>query len=404
MTSKKIRILYAIAETFPTHRADIKALFGKYLPRYGVESDILAVTPEGEDVAWEGGNTCLRQMKGGAAKIRLLTFFHMVRGLLSFNTHEYDAVQIRDMPVVAALAIIIARFRKFTVFYWMSYPIPEGQIELAKGRGLGSGLMKYLYPLVTGYAGKFLLYSFVLSRVSHIFVQSDVMKQEMVARGYLADKMTPVPMGVDLETVDEYQPLPIEDSLIQGKIVLVYLGILERARKIWVLFDMLKRVREVYPETVLILAGDTPDTDHREWLLEKAKQEGLDQSILWTGWLTMEQAWSYVYASDIALSPYPRGHLLDSASPTKVAEYMALGKPTVANDQPDQKATLTASGAGVSVEYTAEHFSDAVLKLVEDEQLRYEMSEAGRHWVREHRSYESLTPKLADVYFRLLSS
>jgi hypothetical protein len=40
---------------------------------------------------------------------------------------------------------------------------------------------------------------------------------------------------------------------------------------------------------------------------------------------------------------------LNPASPTKLVEYMALGKAVVANDHPDQRMVLEQSGAGICV-------------------------------------------------------
>ncbi len=400
---QEIRILYAIAESYPTHRADIIALFGKYLPRHGIKSDIVTSADPAHQggVEWAGGDTILGQASGGAAKLRLQHFSHIIKQLLGFDAQRYQAVQIRDMPVVAALAVIISWFRGFKVFYWMSYPMAEGQIAYAKERGVSSGLMKFLYPWISGHVGKFLLYRFVLRQVLHIFVQSNVMKQEMMDRGYPSEKLTPVPMGVDLEVVEQYVPTVVAREQLAGKKVLVYLGILERARKIEVLLDMLVLVLQRFPDAVLVLAGDTPDVDHRNSLLALAKSKNIDHALLWTGWLPTEVAWSYVSQADVALSPYPRGHLLDSASPTKVAEYMALSKVTVANDQPDQAEILAASGAGVAVEYTAENFAREVVKLLEDDELRNSMGIKGKQWVAENRSYASLTPTLASIYVQL---
>lgn len=404
-TDKKIRLLYAIAETYPTHRADIRALFGKYLPAAGIRSDLLTCRDSNSnnvDFEWSGGGLILGGQRGGQFRRRLQMFFHIVKNLLTFPVDQYDALQVRDMPVIAAMAIVMGSFRGFRVFYWMSYPMPEGQIQLAKERKLTSGFMKFLYPFVSGHLGKFLLYHFVMPRVGHVFVQSDVMKSEMVEKGVSAEKMTPVPMGVDLEIVRAHCFAQMDDPRLKKNHVLVYLGILERARKIWVLFDMLRIVRQAHPDTVLILAGDTPDLDHRNWLLSEVKRLGLEDAVIWTGWLDVSQAWDYVRSSDIALSPYPRGHLLDSASPTKVAEYMALGIPVVANDQPDQAFVLDQSGAGVSVEYTAENFAAQVIKLIESPELRKEMSEAGPRWVSSNRSYSSISPGVAEVYRRIV--
>jgi len=37
-----IRILFATAEPCPTFRVDVTTLFGKFLPRFGVTSDVIA--------------------------------------------------------------------------------------------------------------------------------------------------------------------------------------------------------------------------------------------------------------------------------------------------------------------------------------------------------------------------
>ncbi len=41
--------------------------------------------------------------------------------------------------------------------------------------------------------------------------------------------------------------------------------------------------------------------------------------------------------------------ILRAASPTKLVEYMAMGKAVVANDHPEQKRVIEESGAGYCV-------------------------------------------------------
>ena len=403
-TKRNTKILYAISEEYPTHRADIRALFGKYLPRHNVFSDIISGTTDAPDIteSWGGGKLLLCKLPNSNLAKRLYFFLHVIRILITYDKRQYDAVQIRDMPITAAFAVIVSKLRGFSFLYWMSYPIPEGQIDLARRRKLSSGFVKFLYPYVSGHIGKFLLYKFVLSNSQHIFVQSDVMKKEMIDRGYPEEKLTPVPMGVDIENVDGHAVPASNNQILSGRKVLIYLGILERARNLSTLLHMLKIVLLQHPDTILVLAGDTPDVTHRNELLQEAKNMGLEQSVYWTGWLSIDEAWSYLKAADIALSPYPRGHLLDSASPTKVAEYMAFGKPIVANDQPDQNFLLSESKAGIAVEYTSEKFAEAVIYLLENDNVRKSMSERGPAWVRLNRSYASIAPVVASVYQKVI--
>lgn len=397
-----MRLLYLTAETCPTFRADVAALFGKYLPRHGIYSDLVAARTLGhkDPVEWGGGEAILCDISGGQAKKHLKTQLHGIRHLFSANRMRYDAIQVRDMPVLATFGLLAARLKRLPFYYWMSFPIPEGHIELARNRGFSAGLMKYLFPWITGRVGRFLLYRVVLPRANHVFVQSDRMKQVMIERGVKAEKMTPVPMGVDLEAMSPEEVPPADDPRLVGRRVLVYLGTLDRPRRIEILFEMLAQVRQKVPEALLVLAGDTQDDVHRDWLKRQAQNSGVAEHVIWTGWLPMRLGWRYVRAADVGLSPIPRGPLLDVGSPTKVSEYLAFGVPVVCNDNPDQMSIIHASGAGIcTTSYCPESFSKAVITLwCHDRSARNCMKSSGYEYVRRMRSYSELAHQLRNVY------
>lgn len=395
-----MRLLFLTAETCPTYRADVAALFGKYLPRHGVFSDIVAGrAPDGSEVEWGGGETYLFDISGGQAKKHIKTLLHGIKHLFMADRSRYQAIQVRDMPVLAAFGLLAARIKRLPFYYWMSYPMPEGQIDLAQQRGLSAGLMKFLFPWVSGRVGKFLLYRVVLHRADHVFVQSERMKMDMVARGINPAKMTPVPMGVDLETVQLEDFSPVDDPRLKDRRILVYLGTLDRARRIEVLFEMLAHVRRHVPEVLLVLAGDTADDVHRAWLRQQAEASGVADAVLWTGWLPMQEGWRYVRAAEVALSPIPRGTLLDCGSPTKVPEYLALGVPVVCNDNPDQEKVIWESGAGLCVPYTAETFAAAVLDMLRKVgDGNAPPPSLGANYVKSQRSYEHISLMAAGVY------
>lgn len=396
-----MRLLFLTAETCPTFRADVNVLFGKYLPRHGIRSDIVAGATPGteEPVQWAGGEAILCDVGGGQGKKHLKTLWHGVRTMLRAHRARYQAIQVRDMPVLAAVGLAVSRLKRIPFYYWMSYPIPEGQIALARERGLSAGLMKFLFPWLRGRAGRFLLYRVVLPGADHVFVQSDRMKEDMVAHGIDAAKMTPVPMGVDIADIDLAQIAPSDDPRLAGRRVLVYLGTQDRPRHIEVLFDMLAEVRKTVPDVLLVLVGDTEDAVHRQWLRERAVAAGVADDVLWMGWLPMREGWRYVAAAEVGLSPFPRGFLLDSASPTKVAEYLALGIPVVCNDNPDQRHIIEQSESGIYVPYSAGEFASAVLTLLSmDKEERSRVVSGGRDYVRRNRSYEQISEGVAHTY------
>lgn len=396
-----IRLLFLTAETCPTFRADVTALFGKYLPRHGVLSDIVTGLTPGHagPVEWCGGETYLFDISGGQAKKHIKTLLHGIKHLFAADRTCYQAIQVRDMPVLAAFGLVAARIKGLPFYYWMSFPMPEGQIDLARERGLSAGLMKFLFPWVSGRVGRFLLYRVVLQRADHVFVQSDRMKEDMAARGVSPDKMTPVPMGVDLESIRLEEIPPADDPRLKGRRVLVYLGTLDRPRRIETLFEVLALVRRQIPEVLLVLAGDTDDAVHRDWLKQQSQKAGVANDVLWTGWLPMQEGWRYARAAEIGFSPIPRGTLLDVGSPTKVPEYLALGIPVICNDNPDQAKVISESGAGVCIPYTAEAFAEAVLDVLRQADSGNNQSLVlGADYVKAHRSYEQISKGVAEAY------
>ena len=397
-----MRLLFLSAETCPTYRVDVAALFGKYLPRHGVYSDIVTgrASDHAGSVEWGGGETFLCDISGGQARKHIKTLLHGIKHLVVADRSRYQAIQVRDMPVLAAFGLLAARMKSLPFYYWMSYPLPEGQIEYARERGLSAGLMKFLFPWVSGRVGMFLLYRVVLHRADHVFVQSERMKLDMTNWGVNPVKMTPVPMGVDLENILLEDIPPSDDPRLKGRRPLVYLGTLDRARRIEILFEMLARARQHVPEALLVLVGDTTDDVHRAWLRRQADAYGVADAVLWTGWLPMKDGWRYVRAAEIAFSPIPRGKLLDCGSPTKVPEYLALGVPVVCNDNPDQEELIRESGAGFCVPYTADAFAGAVLDILLQDGHR-KLRSTGADYVKERRSYEHISLMVAAVYERL---
>ncbi|MGY1489820.1 glycosyltransferase [Methylobacillus pratensis] len=396
----KVKILFLMAEAWPTFRADVAVLFGKYLPRYDVQASLLTERGEGK-ADWQGGSEYLFE----APKNKILYYFSKsictLWGLIKAPLEEYSAVQVRDMPVIGAVALIIAKWRNIPFIYWMSFPQSEGQVFRARARGPRAGL-KYWFPLIQGKIGQHLLYRFIFPRCEHIFVQSDQMVEDVAAYGIARNKMTPVPMGVDLEVSQTNKILPIADAKLLNKRVLVYLGTQDRARSIEVLFAMLAIIKQQYPDVMLVLAGDTEDKAHASWLREQAQSYGVGDDVLWTGWQPAEIAWGYVAAAEIGISPFPRSFLLDSASPTKAVEYMAIGLPVVANDNPDQKKILKESQGGLCVPLDAQHFAKAVMSILDDPESGKAMGDRGRIYIEQHRGYDHIAMRVAQTYKAVL--
>lgn len=285
---ESMRLLCVTVGSWPIFHADVTVLFDKYLTRLSIRSDLVACYAPGLAAqTWGGGEAFLGDVLGGQIKKHLKTLLHVWRQLRVIEPSHYDAIQVRNLPLPAALALWAARRKGLPFFYWMSYLMPEGQLARAHENGLFSGIRKFLFPWLRGQVGRFLLYKIVLPRADHVFVQSERMKQDMIALGVAVEKMTPVPMGVDLEVMNPESISPSDDPRLASRRVLVYFGTLDPPRRIETLFEMLPLVRQSEPAARLVLVGETYDEEHRACLKSRAEQAGMAEHVLWTGWLPM---------------------------------------------------------------------------------------------------------------------
>lgn len=399
------RLLFLIADDFPTHRPDVTVLFGKELPRHGIRSDVVAQCRSGFDPAealWPGGRAVLCHRTGRRTRDQLAAFAHDIRALWRTTPAEYDAIQVRDKVFAGVAGLLRARQLRLPFFFWMSFPIAEGFIELANRKGFSLGPARWAFLIIKGYVGRFLLYRYLLPRCNHVFAQSEHMVDMLSAKGIPRDRLSAVPMGVDLERLSAGHQIPTSIATrLAGKRVIAYQGSLDRVRRIDLLLEALSMVRRAVPQACLLLVGDAAMPDDRVWLEARARELGVADAVVWTGWVSTAEVWTLLRHADLGVSFIPRGELYDCASPTKVVEYIALGLPVVANDLPDQKTLLEESGAGLCVASEVAPFARAIVRLLRSPELAATLRVNGPPYIAQHRSYASLARQVADVYRRL---
>jgi glycosyltransferase involved in cell wall biosynthesis len=403
---KRLRILQLVPEPLPTFRADVATLFGKYLPRHGVETHLVgkgSAAPAPAD--GQGFASQRRSYAGSRLKSELSFSWLCLRALLGANRSNCDLIQVRDMVSIGLLALCIARIKRIPMAYWVSYLISEGRIERARGdlahsRSLRGGLRARLV-LAKGLLEQRLLYGFLLPRADHVFVQSDAMAALMASKGVPPSRLSAVPMGVDMENVSA-RLAPSQWAGWEGKPVIAYLGTLDRSRGMDKVIDALVLVRKQIPDACLLLIGSSPRTEDIALLLNMADQRGVADAVQVTGWLPASEAWQYLAGAEAAVSYIPRGALYDVSSPTKLLEYLALGMPCVGNDTPDQAAVLAASDAGWLSASTAEAMAEGLITILRDPQAARRRAAAGPGFIEEVRSYRVLGEHVARRYHAVL--
>jgi len=391
-----VRIFYSIVDNFPPYRVDVADLFGRCLARMGVEIEwYMARDKMGKcgTEFFEGQKTNLPTRFASnslQAKVanKIFYWYCDMLGLLKCFFKPLDFIQVRDKYLAALLGLFVARVKGVKFIYWCSYPFPEHDLESVL---IEKGVKRYFY-FSRGWFGKLVLYRFVIPLGDHAFVQSEQMKRDIAAYGVPESKMTPVPMGVPEKIFATAQVKP---TVIQsGQIV--YIGTLAAVRRLHVLIEAFAEVHMHCPDARLVVVGDGDAPWERASLEQLTRQLGLDQVIRFTGFLPIEQAWEIAAAAQCCISPIYPTPVLNAGSPTKLVEYMALGRPVVCNDHPEQLEIIKESGAGLCVPWGKDEFAEAMIWMLEHPEEAEVMGAKGPAWVAANRTY----PILAEMVWR----
>ena len=389
---RRLRLLVLSSDTFPPTRVDVSVLFGEELAGRGHRIDWILQSEADCDRAyvasWGGGQVWVapsnhkhsllgRLMKHAAGIWNDVRVFSLLRG------DRYDAIEVKDKFIGGLFAVLAARLFRKRFIYWLSFPFPE--FYLAKARD-GLAPHPLLYRL-RGMGFGFLLYRVLLPAADHVFVQSEQMRRDVAAKGIPLSKVTAVPMGIKLDG-GMSSPAPASRSTIPvEQPCFVYLGALGRERRLDFLLRTLVRVLREFPQTKLYLVGKGEQPADEEYLQQEAQRLGVLAAVIFTGQLPRQQALRYVQDADVCVSPLYPTPVLNAGSPTKLVEYMAMGKAVVANAHPEQQLLIDQSGCGYCVPYEEDAFAAAIVELLRAPQLAREMGERGRRYVIEHRAY-----------------
>lgn len=119
------------------------------------------------------------------------------------------------------------------------------------------------------------------------------------------------------------------------------------------------------------------DGDGRATLEDELVCHGVADRVTITGWVASERVPELIQEADVCVDPAPATDVNDCSTMTKIAEYLALGKPVVAYDLLETRRTV--DGAAVLVAPgDVNAFAERVAELARDPQLRSRLAVAAR--------------------------
>jgi glycosyltransferase involved in cell wall biosynthesis len=278
----------------------------------------------------------------------------------------------------------------------LGYRVVTQVDDVPYGRGYGPDL-----PFVVDHVKR--LTAMLMGRLAH-----GVVAVTPEIRGLLTDEFRVPPErvlalrnGVD---VDFFRPLPRAQAIERagldpGLSYVVFSGRFQP----WVDFELMLGAFAIVahrrPDARLILIGDGGEREAVEGIVGRL---GIGEAVQITGLIgERERVRDLVCAGTVALAAHREeyvGHI--GVSPTKLAEYFAVGRAVVAKDVPGIRATVEETGAGVVVPGDPDAMAEAILALLDDPGRAEEHGEIGRRVAEERYTWRSVVRRTLPLFGR----
>jgi phosphatidyl-myo-inositol alpha-mannosyltransferase len=198
-----------------------------------------------------------------------------------------------------------------------------------------------------------------------------------------------IPNGVDLTY---FRPdVPLINDFCDGKLNIVFMGRLEFRKGINYLLKAFYEVKSQMPNTRLIICG--PGTRLRKRYEQWVKDVHL-QDVVFTGLVNYEEQPSYYRTADIFCAPATSHESFGLI----LLEAMATGRPVVATNIEGFAAVVTHGEEGLLVPpMTVRPLTEALLKLLNDKQLRLQMGQKGLITAQKY-AWEDIATRLLAYY------
>ncbi len=242
-----------------------------------------------------------------------------------------------------------------------------------------------------------------LRNSSYITVVSDILKDELIARGIDRNKILVNPNAVDagrFERIDEDEVKKIrQEHGLEEKIVVGFIGTFKEFHGIYVLVDAIKEFTRRHNDDKVrfLLIGKGP-------LKGYAEKELHDYSnVLFKGAVPFDHVPVWGEVMDILLSPHvpnPDGSRF-FGSPVKIFEYMATGKAIVASRLEQIAEILEHNTTALLVStQNVNELCDAIDTLIQNPGLREKLGDNARKEVIENYTWKKHCKRILEFVNR----
>ena len=317
-------VLFSYYPADPRPRRAAEALVNE-----GMQVDLVCLREAGTDPSRETVNGVevrrlpLRRRRGGVFGylFQYGSFLVMALGILAARslTRRYDLVHVHNMPDILVLSALIPRVLGAKVILDLHDPMPELMMTIFD-LDEKSGLVRMLRRLETW-----------------CIRWADLVLTVNVACGRLfaARSGRPEKIQVVMNSPDEeiFRFRPAEPETVRPRapgepFVVMYHGSLVERNGVDVAVEALARVRRSGANVELRIYGaPTPFLGH---VMESVHAQGLTEAVRCLGARRLEEIVEAIAECDVGVIPNRRSIFTELNTPTRIFEYLAVGKPVIA--------------------------------------------------------------------------
>lgn len=241
----------------------------------------------------------------------------------------------------------------------------------------------------------------VCQHAAQIIALGEPVQQVVVEeKGVPADRVSVIYPGIDLAEYDRPGgPAEISGVGPEHKVVMYVGSIVHPNQGVPVLIEALPKVFASRPDARCVLVGGPAEAGERY----RAQLGPHGDRLIVLGGQTPEQVVALTRRADVLV--HSRLACRENFSvQSKIAVYLAAGRPIVATDFGDYKKLLGESGAGVLTPVAAEPLADAIVRVLGDPELAASLAAACGPVAREHFAMDRNIDRYLDVYQRAIAT
>jgi glycosyltransferase involved in cell wall biosynthesis len=176
--------------------------------------------------------------------------------------------------------------------------------------------------------------------------------------------------------------------------VILFMGTLFKFSGMDTFVKKFKRVLKEVSEAKLLVVGGG---EIFEEIRDVTNKNNLQDKIIFTGFQPFELMPKFISIADVCINPFELCKETKDIIPTKLFQYLACGKPTVAIETPGTKSVLIGKKQGLVFAKNSDDFVRKVIMLLKNKKMQKSIGNSGYNYVRKNHSYENATKRLENI-------